>query len=318
MSTKTEQAVYSHGHHRSVVEDHARRTAQDSAAFLIPHIKPTDTILDLGCGPGTITADLAELVPQGRVVGGDPVESVLKQAAEYAQSRGVSNVTFEKIDGNQLSFPDDSFDVVTCHQVLQHVKDPVGILKEMRRVVKPGGIVAAREADYKVRSSLYRLYKERYYLKLTYPLSRPSHGTPNPRTSRAGHSYISKSPKPTGENPMPDDIVTCGHEKPDSMQTRSRPLGTTGVIQVKEHVNSLRVGRVVFYSRGFCKRLLERGLLRQRRLNRYRRGGRLGGWKRMHLLRFLMGRFFVGSKTYTVGPSAKKKRKEVVMEGQIL
>ncbi|KIV94014.1 hypothetical protein PV10_05178 [Exophiala mesophila] len=149
MSTKTEQAVYSHGHHRSVVEDHARRTAQDSAAFLIPHIKPTDTILDLGCGPGTITADLAELVPQGRVVGGDPVESVLKQAAEYAQSRGVSNVTFEKIDGNQLSFPDDSFDVVTCHQVLQHVKDPVGILKEMRRVVKPGGIVAAREADYK-------------------------------------------------------------------------------------------------------------------------------------------------------------------------
>lgn len=151
MSTKTEQAVYSHGHHRSVVEDHARRTARDSAAFLIPHIKPTDTILDLGCGPGTITADLAELVPQGRVVGGDPVESVLKQAAEYAQTRGLSNVTFEKIDGNQLSFPDDSFDVVTCHQVLQHVNDPVGILKEMRRVVKPGGIVAAREADYKVR-----------------------------------------------------------------------------------------------------------------------------------------------------------------------
>lgn len=144
-----EQAVYSHGHHKSVVEDHARRTAQDSAAFLLPHIKPNHTILDVGCGPGTITADLAALVPQGKVVGADAVESVLEQAQAFADSRGLTNVTFQSVDANALPFPDDSFDIVFCHQVLQHVKDPVAILKEMRRVVKPGGIVAAREADYK-------------------------------------------------------------------------------------------------------------------------------------------------------------------------
>ncbi|KEF55790.1 uncharacterized protein A1O9_08541 [Exophiala aquamarina CBS 119918] len=147
-TTKKEQAVYSHGHHKSVVQDHARRTARDSAAFLLPHIKPNSTILDVGCGPGTITADLAALVPQGSVIGCDPVESVLSQATSYAASRGLSNVTFEKVDANALPYADETFDIVTCHQVLQHVSDPVGILREMRRVVKRGGLVAAREADY--------------------------------------------------------------------------------------------------------------------------------------------------------------------------
>jgi ubiquinone/menaquinone biosynthesis C-methylase UbiE len=144
-----EQATYSHGHHKSVVDDHARRTAKDSAAYLIPHIKPTDHILDVGCGPGTITADLAVLAPQGKVIGCDAVESVLQKASEHAASRDLTNVTFQKVDANVLPFDDDTFDIVHCHQVLQHVKNPVDILKEMRRVTKPGGIVAAREADYK-------------------------------------------------------------------------------------------------------------------------------------------------------------------------
>jgi ubiquinone/menaquinone biosynthesis C-methylase UbiE len=143
-----EQATYSHGHHKSVVEDHARRTAKDSAAYLIPHIKPTDHILDVGCGPGTITADLAALTPQGKVIGIDAVESVIQQATEFAASRNLKNVVFQKVDANVLPFDDNTFDIVHCHQVLQHVKNPVDILKEMRRVTKPGGIVAAREADY--------------------------------------------------------------------------------------------------------------------------------------------------------------------------
>lgn len=149
MAAPREKATYAHGHHASVVNSHARRTAQDSAAFLLPHLQPHFTILDVGCGPGTITADLAELVPQGKVTGVDLVASVLETARAHVQGRGVTNCVFEAMDANGLPYADASFDVVFCHQVLQHVNDPVGILKEMRRVAKPGGIVAAREADYK-------------------------------------------------------------------------------------------------------------------------------------------------------------------------
>ncbi|KAK8055716.1 hypothetical protein PG993_000943 [Apiospora rasikravindrae] len=143
-----EQATYSHGHHQSVVSSHARRTVHDSAAFLAPHLQPTDHILDVGCGPGSITADFASLVPRGRVVGVDAVPSVLDQARALAADRHLQNVEFAAVDANALPYPDASFDVVYCHQVLQHVSDPVGILREMRRVCKPGGFVAAREADY--------------------------------------------------------------------------------------------------------------------------------------------------------------------------
>lgn len=150
MAASREQATYMHGHHPSVINSHARRTAQDSAAFLLPHLKPDHTILDIGCGPGTITTDLAQLVPQGRVTGVDAIEDVLEHARSHAAARGVTgNLVFEAVDANALPYADGTFDVVFCHQVLQHVKDPVGILKEMRRVAKPGGVVAAREADYK-------------------------------------------------------------------------------------------------------------------------------------------------------------------------
>ncbi|KAK5938221.1 hypothetical protein PMZ80_009191 [Knufia obscura] len=146
--SKSEQATYSHGHHASVISTHARRTAANSAQFLLPHIKPHFKILDLGCGPGTITADLAALVPQGSVIGMEIVESVLEQARSLADSRGLTNLTFQTGDANNLGFGEGEFDVVFCHQLLQHVKDPVGVLREMKRVCKSGGIVAAREADY--------------------------------------------------------------------------------------------------------------------------------------------------------------------------
>jgi SAM-dependent methyltransferase len=146
MSTKKEQATYSHGHHSSVVNDHARRGASDSAGFLIPHIKPDSTILDVGCGPGSITIELAALVPQGRIVGLDFVGSVLTQARETAAAKGLKNIEFQELDANALPFEDGAFDIVFCHQVLHHVADPSGILREMRRVSKR--LVAAREADY--------------------------------------------------------------------------------------------------------------------------------------------------------------------------
>ncbi|QGV77726.1 methyltransferase domain-containing protein [Streptomyces ficellus] len=142
-------AVYTHGHHESVLRSHRWRTAANSAAYLVGALRPGMDVLDVGCGPGTITADLAGLVaPGGRVTAVDAEAGVLEQARATARERGVENVRFAVADVHALDFPDDSFDVVHAHQVLQHVGDPVAALREMRRVCRPGGVVAARDGDY--------------------------------------------------------------------------------------------------------------------------------------------------------------------------
>lgn len=150
MNATEETAVYTHGHHESVLRSHRWRTAANSAAYLIGELRPGMSVLDVGCGPGTITADLARLVaPGGHVTAVDASADVLEQARAYASERGVAGaVEFATADVHALDFPDDTFDVVHAHQVLQHVGDPVRALREMRRVCRPGGIVAARDADY--------------------------------------------------------------------------------------------------------------------------------------------------------------------------
>ncbi|KAH8690299.1 putative ubiE/COQ5 methyltransferase [Talaromyces proteolyticus] len=149
MSSKTELATYTHGHHSSVIRSHNWRTALNSAGYLLPYLKPDMKILDIGCGGGTITVDLANYVPSGHVIGLERAgDIVLKQARALAQEKGITNIEFVEGDANGLAYADGSFDVVLCHQVLQHVGNPVGILKEMKRVTKSGGLVAAREADY--------------------------------------------------------------------------------------------------------------------------------------------------------------------------
>ncbi|MFB7613420.1 methyltransferase domain-containing protein [Kitasatospora sp. NPDC056181] len=141
--------AYTHGHQESVLRSHRSRTAADSAAYLVPHLRPGQAVLDVGCGPGTITADLAELVgPTGRVVAVDTSAEVLEAAARHAAGRGLSNVVFEVADVHGLPYADGEFDVVHAHQVLQHVGDPVAALREMRRVTAPDGVVAARDVDY--------------------------------------------------------------------------------------------------------------------------------------------------------------------------
>ncbi|MET8158111.1 methyltransferase domain-containing protein [Sphaerisporangium sp. NPDC005289] len=142
------RAVYTHGHHESVLRSHTWRTAANSAAYLLPHLRPGMSLLDVGCGPGTITADLAHLVAPGRVVGMDTSEGIVAQARDAAASSGLTNLTFQTGDLHDLDHPDGSFDVVHAHQVLQHVADPVGALAAMRRACRPGGVVAARDSDY--------------------------------------------------------------------------------------------------------------------------------------------------------------------------
>jgi SAM-dependent methyltransferase len=139
---------YTHGHHESVLRSHRWRTAENSAAYLLPALRPGWQLLDVGCGPATVTIDLAARVAPGRVTAIEPVLDALDHARGEAEQRGCDNIDFAVADVHALQFADDTFDVVHAHQVLQHVADPVKALAEMRRVCKPGGVVAARDADH--------------------------------------------------------------------------------------------------------------------------------------------------------------------------
>jgi SAM-dependent methyltransferase len=104
------------------------------------------SILDAGCGPGNITVDLASRVGDGPVTGIDLSDDVIALAKEQYSS--VPNVSFQVGDVYHLDYPNEHLDVVYAHQVLQHVRHPVAALEEMRRVLKPGGLLAVRDADY--------------------------------------------------------------------------------------------------------------------------------------------------------------------------
>ena len=144
-----ETARYTHGHSAAVLSAHSRRGAADSAAYLLAHLNAGMDLLDVGCGPASITADLAERVAPGRVVALDAAAGALEAARATLHERGLSEqVEVTCGDVMALPFEDASFDVVHAHQVLQHLADPVGALAEMRRVTRPGGIVAVRDAVY--------------------------------------------------------------------------------------------------------------------------------------------------------------------------
>ncbi|MBN8424216.1 class I SAM-dependent methyltransferase [Microbacterium esteraromaticum] len=139
-------ATYTHGHHDSVLRSHNTRNVSNSAAYLAPHLTATTRLLDIGAGPGTITIDFANRA--AHVTATEINADALGLSRALAAERGVTNIDFSIEDVHTLSFSDGAFDVVHAHQVLQHVADPVQALREMRRVTKPGGIVAARDADY--------------------------------------------------------------------------------------------------------------------------------------------------------------------------
>lgn len=139
--------MYMFGKSESVLKRHGARSAASSAAYLLDSIRPDMHILDIGCGPGSITADLAALVPQGKVIGIDIGPLAIQQARKMASERGLRNITFAIGNAHALDFSDAVFDVVHAHQVLQHIGEPSHALSEWRRVTKSGGIIACRGAD---------------------------------------------------------------------------------------------------------------------------------------------------------------------------
>lgn len=122
-----------------------RRNAQTHARHLLPHLRAGMRVLDFGCGPGTITVGLAPAVHPGEVHGIDLEESQIEMARAAAAAGGHDNATFHAGNVYELPFEDNYFDAAHCHTVLMHVPDTPRALREVRRVLKPGGIIACRE-----------------------------------------------------------------------------------------------------------------------------------------------------------------------------
>lgn len=140
--------TYTHGYHGSVLRSHNNRTVENSAQYLVPALQPGLSLLDVGSGAGTITADLARRLSPGQVTALELTEESRALTRAEADRQGASNIHCVVGNVHALDFPDASFDIVHAHQVLQHVHDPVQALREMKRVCKPGGVVAVRDADY--------------------------------------------------------------------------------------------------------------------------------------------------------------------------
>lgn len=140
--------MYTHSHHPAVMAAHAARTADEAAGFLLPRLEADMAIVDLGCGPGSITVGLGETLSQGRVVGLDAAGVAVRDARDHAHALNAVNVAFVVGSVYDLPFPDGVFDAAFAHQLLQHLADPVAALIETRRVLRRGGILGVRDADY--------------------------------------------------------------------------------------------------------------------------------------------------------------------------
>ncbi len=143
--TQTSTPDYTLGFSDAILEAFRRNTAESQAGHLLPHLESGQRVLDFGCGPGSISLGLADAVRPGEMHGVDMEESQIELARAMASARGYENAIFHVADVAELPFEDDYFDVAHCHIVLTHVPDTLRSLGEVKRVLKPGGLISCRE-----------------------------------------------------------------------------------------------------------------------------------------------------------------------------
>ena len=141
------QEQYTHGYNEAS-QVMAKRSASAQASFLLPHLKPGMSLLDCGCGPGTMTMGLAEVVAPGEVVGIDIESGEIERAKANAQEGGVTNVDWRVASAYEIPFPDASFNAVFSHTLLEHLSEPEKAVREMYRVLKPSGVIGLRDSDW--------------------------------------------------------------------------------------------------------------------------------------------------------------------------
>jgi SAM-dependent methyltransferase len=144
MNTET----YTPGHGPSAIDFMARRSLASHGEFFLAHLTPGVSVLDCGCGPGTITLGIAGRVAPGCVTGVDFAASQVEQATANAAAADVRNLSFQVADCYRLPFEDATFDRVFSHALLEHLSDPVRALREFRRVLKPGGVIGVCTPDW--------------------------------------------------------------------------------------------------------------------------------------------------------------------------
>jgi SAM-dependent methyltransferase len=139
---------YTPGHGRDATEFMALRTLESHGEFFRGRLATGLSVLDCGCGPGTITLGIASAVAPGRVVGVDFAESQVEQARSNAAQQRVKNIDFRTADCYCLPFPDDTYDRAFCHALLEHLGEPVRALRELHRVLMPSGIIGVCSPDW--------------------------------------------------------------------------------------------------------------------------------------------------------------------------
>ncbi len=122
-----------------------RHTAESSAAYLFPYLRPGLRVLDFGCGPGSISVGLAKIIEPGELHGIDMEESQIELAKSLSEDSGCENAIFQVGDVTALPFEDGFFDVAHCHNVLSYVPDTRAALAEVKRTLKPGGVLGCSE-----------------------------------------------------------------------------------------------------------------------------------------------------------------------------
>ncbi|MDJ0659793.1 MAG: methyltransferase domain-containing protein [Crocosphaera sp.] len=144
----SEREKYSGAYGTITLHSFSERKASKEADFFLPYLSSNMTLLDCGCGPGTITVDLAKIVAPASVIGIDIEDSQFEIGRNKAQQEHVNNINFQVGNIYELPFPDNSLDAVFAHAVIYHLKHPDQALKEVYRVLKSGGIIGIRDADH--------------------------------------------------------------------------------------------------------------------------------------------------------------------------
>jgi ubiquinone/menaquinone biosynthesis C-methylase UbiE len=140
--------AYTPGHTQNATDFMSKRSLESHGQFFLPYLTAGLSVLDCGCGPGTITLGIADRVAPGNVIGVDFGSSQIERASASAKSASTANVEFKTADCYKLPFADGTFDRVFSHALMEHLADPASAFKELHRVLKPGGIIGVCSPDW--------------------------------------------------------------------------------------------------------------------------------------------------------------------------